>query len=473
MATGERHLDRDESRGEQPMTSMDRRRFMKAGAAVMVGGALAGVPFGRVAGAVAPGPLAITHGTVTGDVTDESALVWARASAEGRMQVMFWSDEIQGRRGGPRQTHALHLDAGSDFTGRFELNYLEPNTEYSYQVIARRGHEQAESAVATFRTAPRPHVSAPVRFTWGGDVGQGLANRPPFPAFASMAAEAPHFFVFNGDTIYGDGRTPIGPGATTVPEFWGKYKENREDPLFQAFARQTPMIINWDDHEVDNDYRGRDPELPEGRLGVGRQAFFDYWPIRTRLPKTWRSLRWGREVEVFVVDCRQFADPLDAPDGPEKTMLGQQQRRWLHTAVLRSEATWKVLVTSCPLSILRSANPPQDDWVAYEHELGTLLEAWRKAHVNNLVWITADVHWAQAIEYPAYGMWEFVGCPIGANPRVVGMPLSPTFGPIEHFLGLNQRSYGSIAVDPVARTMTVDLKLQDGTLRHRTVIPAA
>jgi alkaline phosphatase D len=154
-------------------------------------------------------------------------------------------------------------------------------------------------------------------------------------------------------------------------------------------------------------------------------------------------------------------------------MLGQQQRRWLHTAVLRSEATWKVLVTSCPLSILRSANPPQDDWVAYEHELGTLLEAWRKAHVNNLVWITADVHWAQAIEYPAYGMWEFVGCPIGANPRVVGMPLSPTFGPIEHFLGLNQRSYGSIAVDPVARTMTVDLKLQDGTLRHRTVIPAA
>jgi alkaline phosphatase D len=258
-----------------------------------------------------------------------------------------------------------------------------------------------------------------------------------------------------------------------VPEFWAKYRENREDPLFQAFARQTPMIVNWDDHEVDNDYRGLDPELPEGRLGVGRRAFFDYWPIRTRLPRTWRSLRWGREVEVFVLDCRQFADPLDAPDGPDKSMLGQQQLRWLLTGVLRSEATWKVLATSCPLSILRSANPPQDDWVAYEHELGTLLEAWRRAHVRNLVWITADVHWAQAIEYPAYGMWEFVGCPIGANPRAVGMPLSPTFGPVERFLGLNQRSYGSIAADPVARTMTVDLKLQDGTLRHRTVIPAA
>jgi hypothetical protein len=29
-----------------------------------------------------------------------------------------------------------------------------------------------------------------------------------------------------------------------VPEFWAKYRENREDPLFQAFARRTPMIVN-------------------------------------------------------------------------------------------------------------------------------------------------------------------------------------------------------------------------------------
>jgi alkaline phosphatase D len=287
-----------------------------------------------------------------------------------------------------------------------------------------------------------------------------------------MAAEAPDFFIFNGDTIYGDGRTPIGPGATTVPEFWAKYKENREDPLFQQLALRTPMIVNWDDHEVDNDYRGLDPELPEGRLGVGRQAFFDYWPVRTKLPQTWRSLRWGQEIEVFVLDNRQFADPLSEPDGPEKSMLGEQQRAWLRKDVLESDATWKVLVTSCPLSILRSVNPPQDDWVSYEHELGTLLEAWRAARVRNLVWLTADVHWAQAIEYPPYGMWEFVGCPIGANPRVVGRPLSPTFGPVERFLGLNQRSYGSVAVDPVSRTMTVDLKLQDGTLRHRTAIHA-
>lgn len=45
--------------------------------------------------------------------------------------------------------------------------------------------------------------------------------------------------------------------------------------------------------------------------------------------------------------------------------------------------------------------------------------------------------------------------------------------PEERFLGLNARSYGSVTVDPLARTMIVDLKTEDGALRHRTGMPAA
>jgi hypothetical protein len=79
------------------------------------------------------------------------------------------------------------------------------------------------------------------------------------------------------------------------------------------------------------------------------------------------------------------------------------------------------------------------------------------------VWLTADVHWAQSIHYPAYRMWEFVGCPIGANPRTAPRPLSPTFGPSETFLGLHERYYGAVAVDAGAGTMTVDLKVERGS----------
>lgn len=445
---------------------LGRRSFVRAGGLVL-GGALAGTALGPAgaAHAAAPGPgLRITHGVVTGDVTHHSALVWSRAGGAGAMRVEWAAT------GGAAQRSAVEqLRADRDFVGQFELRGLTPDTEYTYRVVAEDGPARGESALARFRTAPAPGQAAPVRFTWGGDVGQGMANRPPFPAFGSIDAEDPAFFIFNGDTIYGDSTTPVGPAATTVPEFWAKYKENREDPLFQALALSTPMIVNWDDHEVDNDYRGGHPNL-----GIGRQAFTDYWPISAKAPATtYRSIRWGRELEVFVLDCRQFADPLAAPDGPGKTMLGAAQRDWLDRGVRASSARWKVLVTSCPLSILRTVNPPQDDWVSYEHELGLLVNGWRDARVTDIVWLTADVHWGQAINYPDYGMWEFVGCPIGANPRAVGRPLSPTFGPVETYLGLNERFYGSVAIDPAAATMTVDLKAQDGAVRHRTVIPSA
>ncbi|MEV6522513.1 alkaline phosphatase D family protein [Longispora sp. NPDC051575] len=457
----------------------DRRSLLKAGGAAVGGLALTGLATApaHAADAPAPGPdPRLTHGVVTGDVTENTALIWSRADRATQMHVEYGPvAEVEGPapRPGARKTKKLQVTAARDFIGQFTLRGLLPDTEYGYRVVLCGATADVEGPLATFRTAPSALVAAPVRFTWGADVGQGARNRPPFPSFASMAAERPDFFLFNGDTIYGDGATPAGPGAKTVAEFWGKYKENREDPLFQGLARQTPLIVNWDDHEVDNDYRGQDPTLPAGRLGAGRTAFLDYWPLSSAPGnKSWRCLRWGGELEVFVLDCRQYADPLAKPDGPGKTMLGAQQFRWLLNKVRDSSARWKVLATSCPVSTMRSAKPPYDDWVAYEHELGELLGAWRKANVRNLVWLTADVHYAQAVRYPEMNMWEFLGAPIGANPRVVGSPLSPTFGAQERFLGLNERYYGSVAVDPVSRTMTVDLKLQDGTLKHREVLVA-
>ncbi len=173
-----------------------------------------------------------------------------------------------------------------------------------------------------------------------------------------------------------------------------------------------------------NDFRGPDEPL----MPLGRRTFHEYWPLSVGPERIYRSIRWGREVEVFVLDGRQYSDPVGAPDGPGKSLLGREQRDWLLAGVTGSTATWKVLVTSSPLSILRSAQGPQDDYVSYEHELGVILDTFRDAGVQNFVWLTADVHWGQAIEYPQRGFWEFVGSPIGANPRSAPRPSPPPSG---------------------------------------------
>lgn len=446
----------------------DRRRFLKDAVAV-TGGALVAPALSGDAAAESSG-LALTDGVASGDVTARTATIWTRASGPALMQVAVARDPSRLERG--RHSATIKLAAEHDYTGRVSFDDLEPNTRYFYRATLRDSGVEVRGDVASFVTAPGDHESADVRFAWGADAGQGMANRPPFPAFLSIAAEDPAFFVFCGDTIYGDSTTPAGPPATTLAGYWAKYRENRADPYFQSLLERVPVVVTWDDHEVTNDFRG-----PHGAaaqlLPIGLQAFHDYWPISSGPPRIYRSLRWGQELELFVLDVRQYADPLAMPDGPEKTNLGAAQRKWLEKGVKASDATWKVIVTSSPLSILRGPmGGLHDDWANYESELGWLLRAWRLAGVRNLVWLTADVHWAQAIEYPAYRMWEFVGAPIGASPRTAPLPLSPAFGPVSHFLGLNERYYGSVDINASRRTMTVRLKLANGFTNYERVIHA-
>jgi phosphodiesterase/alkaline phosphatase D-like protein len=85
-------------------------------------------------------------------VTEDSALVWARASAEASMHAEYMAVSESGRRMSQRrETTTIRIDGASDFIGQFELNDLEPDTMYVYQVIAHQGNDRAQSEVASFR----------------------------------------------------------------------------------------------------------------------------------------------------------------------------------------------------------------------------------------------------------------------------------------------------------------------------------
>jgi alkaline phosphatase D len=90
--------------------------------------------------------------------------------------------------------------------------------------------------------------------------------------------------------------------ATTLAEFRARHRYNREDPALQDFLRRTPVYAIWDDHEVKDDFAGP----TEALMPAGRQAFIDYWPVAAGADPTrlYRSVRWGRLLEVFILDTR-------------------------------------------------------------------------------------------------------------------------------------------------------------------------
>ena len=95
-----------------------------------------------------------------------------------------------------------------------------PATRYRFYVVAgMKGREgtptEARAALqGEFTTLPDVKSHAPVTFAWSGDLGgQGLCRRGAagYPIFDMLRKQPLDFFLFLGETIYGDDLCPSPP----------------------------------------------------------------------------------------------------------------------------------------------------------------------------------------------------------------------------------------------------------------------
>jgi alkaline phosphatase D len=112
-------------------------------------------------------------------------------------------------------------------------------------------------------------------------------------------------------------------------------------------------------------------------LPNGLAAFLDYNPISQPVltPKRlYRNIPWGQHLELFLLDTRQYRDANVLADDPTfpKTMLGREQLVWLKARLKASTATWKLIVSSVPMSI-PTGFPPEngrDGWANADQDTG-------------------------------------------------------------------------------------------------------
>jgi len=65
--------------------------------------------------------------------------------------------------------------------------------------------------------------------------------------------------------------------------------------------------------------------------------------------KTYRTIRWGKDLQIWLVEGRDFRSPNTMPDGPEKTIWGTEQLAWFERTVRESDATFRVLISPTPV----------------------------------------------------------------------------------------------------------------------------
>ena len=510
--------------------ALSRRRFLELS---LAGAAAAAAHAPAIAQDAKARPV-ITSGVQSGDVEADRAVVWCRTDRPARLQVRYGTTE---RLAGARVRTSAPTTAAADFTARLALTGLPPGQRIVYEAwFEGPGGEASEPVRGAFRTPARnPAEASPARIVWGGDVaGQGWGldeSRGGMKTFASMRAVEPDLFIHSGDLIYADAPIPetirLDDGSTwrnlvadgvdevaeTLDAFRGRYRYNLRDAHLRAFNAAVPMVAQWDDHEVLNNWYpgeilgagGIEARYTEKRVDVlaarARQAFFDYAPIRAdrRDPRQiYRLVRRGPLADVFVLDCRSHRganSPNRQPAaGPDAAMLGRTQLAWLEDALARSTATWKIVACDQPIGLLVPDGPIQEGFangdgapLGREHEIAALLAGLKRRRVRNVVWVTADVHYAAAHHYdPTRAtftdfdpFWEFVAGPLHAGTFGPGR-LDPTFGPQAVFTAVPPKPnrppsdglqfFGRMEVEAKSKAMTVALHDREGRQLYSKVL---
>lgn len=374
---------RRESMGEEGSVRLDRRGFLKASAAGVAAATLPGMagcaddagdgeprlepgatPMAFDPEAVVEDEVLFDRGVQSGAVTRTSVLLWTRAIDSPPVTAIIWrEDEEEGRLEVARAS-------GTPVDGYLKLQVegLLPGRRYHYAFFHGREDLQAgggafdlRSPIGRFRSAIAEDSLEPL--TIAGCTCTG-AGRRPYRALLTMAERAERgeldFMVHLGDIAYCDaasrirgytGRTPEADpdGSLTREAYREIWDFHLADPGYRELLSKTSWYMTWDDHEVDDNWN---PE--EADEIVLREAFaaFDEnlaTPRDLDGGRLWKSYRWGRTLELFVLDCRSERLPSTRrTDNP--IYLGEEQLEWFKQGLRDSPCHFKVVLNSVPMA---------------------------------------------------------------------------------------------------------------------------
>jgi alkaline phosphatase D len=467
-----------------------------------------------------------THGVASGDVSQNSVVLWTRVNQQGRLTLDV-STLPDFNRPDFRKSNIPALKE-NDFTAKVTVTGLKPNQQYFYRWSVGR----IVSELGAFKTAPTTAATTNIHFSWTGDSDVStIDGRRVFGNWKSLLSalfERPDFFVYLGDVIYSDSRAggdPRVPAAQTLDEFRQIYKDSRDIFALRTLLQRVPTYPLWDDHEVRSDWAGQ--TVDRFFYNIGNKAFQEYMPIgkvqtsntdaQCAGPPQYRVFHWGKAADVIIIDTRScrssnaqeicktdiaptlpgfvrnqfpaFLPPqlppgcINAINDPTRTMLGSTQKAMFKDALAHSTANYKFVISS--VSMQQAYVFPYDRWEGYAAERNEILNFIRDNHIQNVIFLTTDEHlnmmndvFIDRFTNPTPIAYEFITGPIAAltDENNILKIFGPIVGPqavkakqdiLNLVVGvdcsnLNAFSYGSVDVNSKTGIAKVTLKDENG-----------
>jgi alkaline phosphatase D len=340
-------------------------------------------------------------------------MIGACPGKAGRVRLSFFPE---GQRKAVKSLNWITTRAENDFTAQWKIEGLIPGTQYITIIEAQTIDGQPSAAMrGSFKTAPAVTENAPLKFciTTCHDFVRRDDGSKGHKIYPAMVAIQPDFIVHAGDIEYYD---KPDPWALTKPLMRFKWGRIFALPNNRDFYNQTTSYFIKDDHDtLANDCW---PGKTYGAMtfAEGVQLFNDeQFPSK---PERYQTINWGKDLQLWILEGRDYRSPNTMPDGPEKTILGAEQKKWLFQTLKESRATYKVICSPTPIvGPDRESKKDNHSNEVFAHEGNELREF--LSTIPGVIVCCGDRHWQYASVDEGTNLWEF-GCGPGSENHELG-----------------------------------------------------
>jgi len=443
-------------------------------------------------------------GVKIGEVTPDSAVIWARRTAsanrladgilrrgagknarppEPGADVNRFEGACPGANGYIRLTvepvairrrkHTsewIEVHPGLDYAYQFRVSGLEPASLYRYVVETREVRNKRTDAPlgGSFRTAPPAGSDAPIYFALTSCQKYSETDRPDgFHMYESLAKVKPDFFVSCGDNVYYDSDDPVVNSVAVARYHWQRMYSMA---TLHNCLRTLAGYWQKDEHDVYSDDSYPDMQTQKMlpfQFAEGQSLFREQIPAPADNSPMYRRFRWGTQLEVWLPEGRDYRSPNPDPDGPTKSIWGPEQRRWLQETLANSPARWKFVINPKPV-IAPDHGRKRDNHAnpTFATE-GREFRQWLKANVDgSVILMNGDRHWQYHSIDPETGLHEF-GCGAASDSHSV-MP-SGGEDPRYHRLIRAKGGFMTSRVNPADQSLVLQHHDIHGAIVNRRV----
>lgn len=357
---------------------------------------------------------ALVNGPMLGHVDMREAAIWVQADAPSIVRVAYTETG-----GNAQPIWSLPVETNNTLgnTARITLDQVEPGKTYNYRIEL---NGELASEAATLKTPSFYHERTPppdFRIAVGGAhyvTEEGF--EPPYQTlgggygiFSTILESKPDMMLWLGNTAHL--RESDWSSQSGVIK---RFSKARAVPELKPLLANIPNYAVWGSRDYSFTDAGRNYSYRE----QAHSSFNAFWPQPTQVAALdGISSRFRHaDVDFFMLDVR--SDRNDRPDSNETAqILGEKQIEWLRQEIIRSTATFKVIVAGSP--ILNPADSPSNLSYA-DREHTALLQMLRDERISGLFFISGGKYYGELtrlVHANSYNLYDLTVGPLTAKPE--------------------------------------------------------